>query len=109
MALLQIASIKGSSMTPTFQEGDLLLFRPPWWVRPGQVLLIQRSSRAGVDIPQVKRLIRIEHHAYQSMRPTTGYWVEGDAKAASTDSRNFGPLRRDEIKGVLLFRIGRRR
>ena len=110
MALLQIVSIKGSSMAPTFAEGDRLLFRPPWRLRPGQVLLIQRSSHAGVDIPQVKRLLRVERRideASPSNNTMRGYWVEGDAKDASTDSRNFGLLRRDEINGVLLFRIRR--
>jgi signal peptidase I len=30
------------------------------------------------------------------------YWVEGDHPTASTDSRSFGPVTREEIKATVL-------
>jgi type IV secretory pathway protease TraF len=31
------------------------------------------------------------------------YWVEGDREEASTDSRHFGPIRREQVKAKVLL------
>jgi signal peptidase I len=104
--------VQGNSMTPAYSSGDWLL--ACWFTKPitqpllekmiGKPVLVQRESfrENHSDILQLKRLIRIdicptEKFQYQ-------YWVEGDNRQASTDSRTWGYLRQFEIKGVIIFR-----
>lgn len=42
----------------------------------------------------IKRIIKMENNLY---------FVEGDNKAESTDSRNFGLLEKDDIIGKVIF------
>ena len=101
-------------MAPTYNEGDWLLFR---LIRAaptksnslnkliGKVVLIRRESKAGSDFFQVKRVMRIEAGEIHKAK----FWVEGDNKGASTDSRSWGALSEAEVVGQLLFRYRRAR
>lgn len=51
-----------------------------------------RDPRDGKTI--IKRIIKIENNRY---------FVEGDNKAASTDSRDFGMIDKDNIIGKVVF------
>ena len=96
-------------MAPTYNEGDWLLFR---LIRAaptksnslnkliGKVVLIRRESKAGSDFFQVKRVMRIEAGEIHKAK----FWVEGDNKENSTDSRSWGALDSSEIIGKLIFR-----
>ena len=124
LSFLRVGAIRvsGSSMAPTYNDGDWLLFRnisiPSIPSMPaitqigskvsgkasrliGKVILIQRNSAIGSDFMQVKRAIRIEALPGKS---ELGIWVEGDNKIHSTDSRTWGPITSSEVRGVLLFR-----
>ena len=124
LSFLRVGAIRvsGSSMAPTYNDGDWLLFRnisiPSIPSMPaitqigskvsgkasrliGKVILIQRNSAIGSDFVQVKRAIRIEALPGKS---ELGIWVEGDNKIHSTDSRTWGPITSSEVRGVLLFR-----
>ena len=96
--------VVGNSMSPAFNEGDWLLFsvihpnQVSRRVRPGAIVLVQRDDR---DFLQVKRVTEI--------LPDGTIWVEGDNKGASTDSRTWGALRTEQIKGVLRLRYKRAR
>lgn len=106
--------VVGESMSPKYRDGDWLLAR--FWPDGvstvltqgliGKAVLIQReSAAAGPGILQIKRLVDIE-------RTEDGwplFWVEGDNKDASTDSREWGWLAGSEVKGVVLFRYKRRK
>jgi hypothetical protein len=91
-------------MEPALSEGDWLLFLtfaglPRAFTRQilrisfGKIVLVRRSA----DSSQltVKRLVR---------EYDTGYWVEGDNKEASTDSRHYLTVEADEIVGRFLLR-----
>jgi signal peptidase I len=106
---LRAIEVSGSSMSPKYESGDWLLFRsvsfPITRKAPklhklislvGRVLVIERDEMPG--ILQIKRAIRVEESAL---------WVEGDNKAASTDSRNWGVVQPHEIRGVVLLRYKR--
>lgn len=93
-------AVSGNSMSPTYNDGDWLLFRTielldAKGLRPlvGKVIVIERESYPGILL--IKRIIRIDD---------SGIWVEGDNKEASTDSRNWGALSPSEIRGQVLFR-----
>jgi len=101
--LFKAVELRGDSMSPNFNDGDWLLFR----LLPaksksgnlvGKVVLIQRQSQVGTDFLQVKRVTKLTE---------VKFWVEGDNKSASTDSRSWGALDSTEVIGKLLFRYRR--
>jgi signal peptidase I len=104
--LFKAVELRGDSMSPNFNDGDWLLFRLlPAKVRVGKlvgkVVLIQRNSDLGKDFLQVKRVIKADESNESNK---TKFWVEGDNKSASTDSRSWGALDSTEVIGKLLFR-----
>jgi len=93
-------AVSGNSMSPTYLDGDWLLFRSIELIdakglRPliGKVIVIERESHLGILL--IKRIVRVDE---------SGIWVEGDNKEASTDSRNWGVLMSSEIRGRVLLR-----
>ncbi len=99
-------AVSGASMSPTYNDGDWLLFRTIKESKRskgfgakklqsliGKVVVIERESYPGVLF--IKRILRIDE---------SGLWVEGDNKETSTDSRQWGALSLDEIRGIVLFR-----
>jgi signal peptidase I len=112
--LFKAVELRGDSMSPNFNDGDWLLFRLlPAKVRVGKlvgkVVLVQRQSDLGTDFLQVKRVTKLTGNS--NINPNIGnetkFWVEGDNKSASTDSRSWGALDSTEVIGKLLFRYRR--
>jgi len=125
--LLQPHRVKGDSMLPNFHDGELLLtekvtyrlYKP----RRGDVIVF-RAPQRNVDF--IKRIVglpgntvRIEDgtvfidderlaEPYETQK-TQGsatvvlgqdeYFVLGDNRGSSSDSRSFGPIKRNAIKG----------
>ena len=105
MALLpfRFIAVSGSSMSPSYEDGDWLLFRPLNAVSAnqlhrlvGKVVVIERESYPGIHF--IKRVKRIDE---------AGAWVEGDNAQASTDSRQWGALAPQELVGKVLLRYKR--
>jgi signal peptidase I len=82
-------------MLPTLTPGDYLAVRSlrPTEPRLGQIVVVNDTERE-----TVKRVVR------GPTRDETGFWVEGDNRAASTDSRTLGPVARARIVGVVRAR-----
>lgn len=86
--------IEGSSMCPSFKPGDTvlvnkfsyLLSRP----RMGDVIVLKRKKFI------MKRIIKIDKNEF---------FVEGDNKERSTDSRSFGWVNKKEIIGKVFLKI----
>ncbi len=91
---LGTVAVAGGSMTPTFNAGDWLLVMWGGQFRLGQTVLIERQAQPGVFL--IKRVIRME---------SDKYWVEGDNKEESTDSRQWGALDHSEIVATVVFRF----
>lgn len=80
-------------MLPTLRPGQELLvfnwaylfFQP----RVGEMVVIEYNGRK-----IIKRIQRVHDHKY---------FVMGDNKTESTDSRNFGPIDESEIVGKVIF------
>jgi len=119
--LFKAVELRGDSMSPTYNDGDWLLSRLfPAKARVGKVkarvgnligkvVLIQRQSDLGTDFLQVKRVTQLTSNS--NIAPNIGnevkFWVEGDNKSASTDSRSWGALDSTQVIGKLIFRYRR--
>lgn len=77
-------------MEPTLQAGDRVLCVPWWRYQPGQVVVAN-----GPDGPMVKRI---------TQHGDRGFWLLGDNKAQSTDSRELGWFTRDQLRGRMVYR-----
>ena len=95
---LGTVAVSGESMLPTYRSGDWLVVLWGGQFKIRDVILIERRDRPGVFL--IKRLERSEG---------SQYWVEGDNKSISTDSREWGLIEVDEIVGRVLFRIRKSR
>ena len=86
--------VAGDSMRPTLEPGDLLAVRPVRAGEPsrGQVIVVRFAD--GGEI--VKRVVDV-------VSPNT-FWIEGDNRARSTDSRSTGPVAREDVSGIVVAR-----
>ena len=92
MAPFATAVVVGESMAPTYRAGDWILIRRTRRVRPDHVIAAPDPREP--DRLMIKRLAR----------PTPeGWWVLGDNRAHSTDSRTFGPVPVESVIGRVLF------
>ena len=91
--------IVGASMRPTLEPGDWALAVPAATYRVGDVVVLRHPERDGFEL--VKRIVASPGRFAPDGGVTDGYWVEGDAADASTDSRTFGAVER----GAILARV----
>lgn len=91
-------AVAGDSMAPTYISGDWLIVRWGGNYKVGEAIVVEREDRPGVFL--VKRLVRIDGQEY---------WVEGDNKSSSTDSRQWGVISREELVGKVVFRFRKTR
>ena len=105
MSKFGTVKVSGSSMVPTFKDGDWLLVSWfPAGLTPlvaerilGKVVVVEREERPGIFL--VKRLQK-SHGG--------NFWVQGD-NDESTDSRTWGWIPGNEIVGVVRMRIKKTR
>jgi nickel-type superoxide dismutase maturation protease len=99
--------VEGDSMEPAYRAGDLLVATRRGRIRPGAVVVAEHPLRPGFEL--IKRL----RYAPGDLSPgadTLGgdeYWIEGDRPERSTDSRQFGPVSRAAIRGIVRFRYAK--
>ena len=89
-------------MVPTLMPGDWALVVGGRRPKRGDVFVVEHPGRPGYEI--VKRIVgtpgdRIGDRTLAADE----YWVEGDRPDASTDSRQFGAVRRDHLKARVLL------
>lgn len=126
--LVQPHRVKGESMTPNFEDGELILtekvsyrFSDP---KRGDVIVFKAPVQNKVDF--IKRIIGLPkdhlvirdgkiyvngyllHEEYETQSTRAGvnivigenqYFVLGDNRSASSDSRTFGPINRSSVEG----------
>ncbi len=102
---LRRVKVAGESMSPTYNNGDVLLVK--WFtgiereLPLASVVVIERDEMPGVFF--VKRIQKSHSGAY---------WVEGDNRDPSvekrmSDSRTWGYIPANEIRGKVLLRLKR--
>jgi len=92
--------VSGPSMRPTLEPGDWALAIVPERVRPGDVVVIEHPERPGLEM--VKRVLSVPGKRAPNGTETLGrVWVQGDDPASSTDSRSFGAVPLDLVRGRL--------
>ena len=85
-------------MAPTLLPGDWTLAVKPGKVRRGDVVVVEHPGRPGFEM--VKRVVGIPDDMAPDGRilGEDEWWVEGDNRAASTDSRSFGSVPGGNVK-----------
>lgn len=96
-------AVEGDSMAPTLLPGDQAFAVGGSRPARGDVVVVVHPDRPGYEM--VKRLVAIPGDRVGGDRRLgpDEYWVEGDHADASTDSRDFGPVRRDELTAKVLL------
>ena len=92
--------VQGASMYPTLRPGDRILFdtlaygeKAP---QVGDVVLARHSARPGLRF--IKRVAALPGEIAGDVVLSPGaYWLLGDNPDGSTDSRQLGPFRREDI------------
>jgi inner membrane protease subunit 1 len=94
--------ILGASMVPTLLPGDWALAVTGRRARRGHVVVVEHPGRPGYEM--VKRVTALpgERVGERTLRDDE-YWIEGDHVDASTDSRHFGPVRREQLRARVLL------
>lgn len=106
--LLQPFITSGDSMTPTFLSGEYLVideisyrFRPP---ARGDIVVFRYPLNPSVFF--IKRLAGLPGDSIGGMQlGATEYYMLGDNRDASFDSRTWGPVQERYIVGRPIFRL----
>ncbi|MBI2041259.1 MAG: S26 family signal peptidase [DPANN group archaeon] len=79
-------------MLPNFKEGDYALVSKIYFsLKAGDVIVFEKNN-----VAMIKRIEKVEDGKY---------FVEGDNKPESEDSRQFGPVGRKHVVGKVFARI----
>lgn len=96
MLLISKFKITGHSMEPTLKQNELIiissipyLFKNP---RINDIVAI-KSKENKIFIKRIKKITK------------NNYIVLGDNKNDSFDSRNFGPIKKEEIIGKYIYKL----
>ncbi len=66
------------------------------------MVVVEHPGRPGYEM--VKRLTALPGGPVgERVLEDDEYWVEGDREDASTDSRHFGPVRREQLKARVIL------
>jgi len=106
LAPYRLAKVSGDSMAPTYKSGNRVIVKifsdSPKNISINDVVLIERDVMPGIFF--IKRVTNKEGDSY---------WVEGDntdpeVLTRMNDSRVWGLIKREEIKGRLLIQRKRK-
>jgi signal peptidase I len=94
--------VSGRSMAPTLLPGDWLIATRGGEIRRGDIVVLRHP---GGDLDLVKRVTGVpgDRVGEETLSPDE-FLVVGDHLGGSTDGRDFGPVRREAIEGVVRLR-----
>ncbi len=95
MLLISRFKISGHSMMPTYAENDSVIASSiPYWIfkpKKKDVVVFEKYNRL-----YIKRIKTIKDGKY---------FLVGDNKKDSLDSRRFGSVLRNQIKGKIIYKL----
>jgi nickel-type superoxide dismutase maturation protease len=86
---------EGTSMNPTLEDGEVVLVDREAKIEVGDIVVAKHPIEQTCEI--VKRVERINERGH--------YFLVGDNFEDSTDSRHFGAVTREYIKGKVVARL----
>lgn len=88
-------SIKENSMSPYLKNGDNILAIKYFFSKPkvGEIIIFKHTAPPFIFIKRITKDIN------------DNYFVEGDNKKESVDSREFGYVKRNQILGKMILKI----
>ena len=86
---------EGRSMNPTLKDGEVVLVDREAKVTVGDIVVAKHPVEQNNEV--VKRVERINESG--------DYFLIGDNLDDSTDSRHYGPVRREYIRGKVVARL----
>jgi len=107
--VLTFSRVNGHSMEPTLKNNQLLMVNEAafWFQAPKRddVIIVQYAGNTSVRF--VKRIVglpgdTVTYNGLPLTLSSTQYFIEGDNRNFSTDSRVYGPIERDQIIGKVL-------
>lgn len=107
-----VATVVGTSMLPAFRPGErVLVRRPAPDLRVGDVVVVVAPDSADSADPRllVKRVAALPGDALPDGTVVPGRAVVVLGDNGGYDSRQFGPLPREQVVGVVMRRIDPRR
>ena len=87
--------VEGGSMTPTLNDGDVVLVKRTRRIKVGDVVLAQHPFKQSVKV--LKRVTEVNQDGR--------YVLTGDNPEESTDSRAFGSIKAADILGKVIGRL----
>lgn len=87
---------EGKSMNPTLRDGEVVLVDREAPVGVGDIVVAKHPIEQVSEV--VKRVERINERGH--------YFLVGDNPDDSIDSRHYGPVTREYIKGKVVARLG---
>ncbi len=91
---LRQLKVQGNSMSPTIEDGEIVLYDPRAEVNVGDIVMTPHPYMQSVKI--VKRI--------REIHPDGGVVLVGDNPNESTDSRTFGTISIDSVQGRIVCR-----
>lgn len=86
---------EGKSMNPTLKDGEVVLVDRAGRIEVGDIVVAKHPIEQTGEV--VKRIERINEHGH--------YFLVGDNLEDSRDSRHFGAVTREYIKGKVVARL----
>lgn len=89
-------------MVPTLMPGDWALAVTRRRFRRGDIVVVEHPGRPGYEM--VKRITGVPNERMGDRTLADDeLWVEGDHEDASTDSRHFGTVTREQVKAKVVL------
>lgn len=95
--------VRGSSMSPTLEPGEYLFALRTRSVRLGSLVVVEHPGWPGREVVKRVESGPGDRVGDRILGPDE-YWAVGDNSDRSTDSRSFGPVRREAIRGRVIVR-----